>query len=145
MARYMEFARVFMKIAEHDYKLALRALREGDYPEAVFHAQQAVEKAVKAMLEVKKKFVCNHGPALISVFEEAFQDEMRPEYDVVVEALDYLSGFYTMTRYPRLVGDRVLAPWDMITRDIGVRAVDYARRVLEIARRYLEERGVRDP
>ncbi len=142
MAIYKEFARKYLEIARRDLELSIDAFSKGDYPEAVFHAQQCVEKAVKAMIEAKKKYVYNHGPALIPVFEEAFSSEWRSEYDTVVEALDYLRDYYTSTQYPKLVGDKVLAPWDIVDRDIASKAIDYAKRVLEVATRYLRRKGI---
>ncbi len=142
MAIYKEFARVYLEIARKDLESALKAFNIGDYPEAVFHAQQCVEKAVKAMLECKKKWAFNHGPLLLSVFEDAFKDEWCSNYDVVVEALDYLRDFYTSTRYPKLLGDKVYAPWDIVGRREAVKALEYAREVLEVATRYLREKSV---
>jgi len=83
---FEEFARAFLEIAVRDLENARRAFEIGDYPECVFHCQQAVEKAVKAMLELRKRFVFNHGPELLAKFEEAFRDEWRDEFNVIVEA-----------------------------------------------------------
>ncbi len=142
MAIYKEFAKKYYEIAKRDIDRAIEAFNKGDYPEAVFHAQQAVEKAVKAMLEAKRKYVYNHGPALLSFFEETFANEWIKDFDLVAEALDYLSGFYASTRYPKLVGDKVLAPWDIIGRDIAVKALEYAKQVILIAKKYLKEKGI---
>ncbi len=110
MAIYKEFAKKYFEIAKRDLEKALEACSKRDYPEAIFHAQQAVEKSVKAMLEAKKRYVYNHGPALLALFEQAFVNEWSSKFDIVVDALDYLTGFYTATQYPKLVGDKVLAP-----------------------------------
>ncbi len=142
MAIYREFARLYLEIAKKDLELAIDAFNRGNYPEAVFHAQQCVEKSVKAMLEARMKYVYNHGPALIPLFEETFSSMWRSDYDVIVEALDYLRDFYTSTRYPKLVGDRVLAPWDIIDKEIASKSIDYARKVLSIATNYLREENI---
>ncbi len=142
MAIYRDFARLYLEIAKKDLELATEAFRKNDYPETVFHAQQCVEKSVKAMLEARMKYVHNHGPALISLFEEVFSSVWRDEYDIIIEALDYLRDFYTSTRYPKLVGDRVLAPWDIVNRDVAARSLEYARKVLDIATKYLREENI---
>ncbi|HDD26479.1 MAG TPA: HEPN domain-containing protein, partial [Acidilobales archaeon] len=59
MTFYEEFARKYYLEARKDLRRALKALTEGDYPEAVFHSQQCVEKAVKAMIESKREYVHN--------------------------------------------------------------------------------------
>ena len=142
MAIYKEFAKKYLEIAKRDLEKALEAYSKRDYPEAVFHAQQAVEKSVKAMLEAKKRYVYNHGPALLALFEQAFINEWSSEFDIVIDALDYLTGFYTATRYPKLVGDRVLAPWDIINKDIAEKALKYAKEVVSIAGKYLEKKNI---
>ncbi len=75
----------FLREARRDLERALRALREADYPEAVFHAQQCAEKAVEAMIEARREYVYNHGPRLASVFARVFEDEWRPEFDEVLD------------------------------------------------------------
>ncbi len=61
---------------------ARRALEEGDYPETVFHAQQRVEKVVKAMIEAKREYVYNHGPRLASIFARVFESVARSTHTV---------------------------------------------------------------
>jgi HEPN domain-containing protein len=48
-------------------------LRYEDYPQAVFYAQQSVEKSVKAMLEAKRHVIYNNGPELISMFVDVLK------------------------------------------------------------------------
>ena len=43
-------------------------MREKDFCDAVFHAQQCVEKCIKALVESKGEYVCNHGLRITSVF-----------------------------------------------------------------------------
>ncbi|MDJ0268991.1 MAG: HEPN domain-containing protein [Aigarchaeota archaeon] len=47
----------------------------GDFPSAVFFAQQSVEKAVKAMIESRGEYIYNYGPRLANEFLKIFQDE----------------------------------------------------------------------
>jgi len=94
------------------------------------------------MLEIKKKFAFNHGIFLISLFEEAFKDEWKEEYKVIIEALDFLQGFYTMSRYPKLVGNKVLDPYEIINEDIARKALEYSKKVLEIVEGFLKKYGI---
>ena len=89
MSIFIKFARKYFEEAVRDLQRAKRALGFEDYPQAAFYAQQCVEKAVEAMVEVKKRVVHNHGPELIAVFSEVFDDEWREEHGVVVQALEY--------------------------------------------------------
>jgi len=46
---YDKFAEKYYQEAKRELERALRALRFLDYPQAVFYAQQCVEKCVKAL------------------------------------------------------------------------------------------------
>jgi len=84
---YEEFARRFFAEALKDLRRARRALEEGDYPEAVFHAQQCVEKAVKALIEAKREYLANRGPGLASALVRVYRDEWCQELEEVVDVL----------------------------------------------------------
>ncbi len=142
MTFYEEFARRFFSEAVKDLERARRAFSEGDYPEAVFHAQQCVEKAVKAMLEARREYVYNHGPRLASVFVRVFEDEWKPEYEEVVDSLGWFAEYYSRARYPFLLRGRVVSPDEFIDADTAREAIARAERVLRIAENYLRERRV---
>ena len=139
---YYDFARKYFREAKKDLERARRALGEGDYPEAVFHAQQCVEKAVKAMIEVKMEYVRNHGPALATVFARVFEREWRSEYGEVVDALGWFTEYYTRSRYPFMLKGRVTSPDEFIDARTAEEAVSRAERVLKVAEEYLTEKRV---
>jgi len=125
-----------------DLERARKALREGDYPQAVFYAQQSMEKGVKSMLEVRRRVVYNHGPELVGIFVDVFENEWRHEFDVIIDGLEYLTEYYTRARYPFLMRGEVLGPEDIVTREIAERGVSSAGRALEVVRSYLKRKGV---
>ena len=139
---YEEFAKKFFELAKRDYERAKKMFESKDYPACVFFCQQSTEKAVKSMLEIRKKIVFNHGPFLISIFEEAFKDEWSDKYKIIIEALDFLQSFYTMSRYPKLVGNKVLDPYEIIDENIAKKALEYSEKVLKIAEEYLKKNEV---
>jgi len=139
---FMRFARKYFEEAVKDLERAKRALSFNDYPQAVFYAQQCVEKAVKAMLEVRKRVVYNHGPELIAVFSEVFSSEWREEYEIVVQALEFLQEYYTRARYPTLFRGEVYGPSDVVTEEIARRGIELAERVVEVVRDFLRRNGV---
>lgn len=142
MSLFMRFARKYFEEAVKDLERAKRALSFNDYPQAVFYAQQCVEKAVKAMLEVRKRVVYNHGPELIAVFSEVFSSEWREEYEIVVQALEFLQEYYTRARYPTLFRGEVYGPSDVVTEEIARRGIELAERVVEVVRDFLRRNGV---
>jgi len=139
---FEEFARKYFIEAKKDYERALRAFNEGDYPESVFHAQQCVEKAVKAMIESEREYIYNHGPALASLFIRVFRERWRSEYEEVVNILGWFTEYYTRTRYPFLLYGRVVSPTEYISEDIARESLRRAEKVLEIAEKHLREKGV---
>ena len=139
---FEKFARKYFEEAVKDLERARRALSFEDYPSSVFYSQQAVEKCVKAMLEVKRRVVYNHGPELITVFYEVFGGELSEGFNVVVEALEFLTEYYSRSRYPFLLRGEVLGPEDVVSRDIAERGLILAEKVVEVTRGYLRGRGI---
>ncbi len=142
MTFYEEFARKYYLEARKDLRRALKALTEGDYPEAVFHSQQCVEKAVKAMIESKREYVHNHGPRLASVFVRVFESEWRTEFEDLVDIIGWFLEYYTRSRYPFLLKGKVVMPDEYIDKEIAEESIEKAKKVLSIAERYLKEKGV---
>jgi len=105
---FEKFARKYFEEAAKDLERAERALKFNDYPQTIFYAQQCVEKAVKAMLELRRRVVYNYGPELIGIFVEVFESEWVGEFNVVVNALEYLTEYYTRSKYPFLMLGEVL-------------------------------------
>jgi len=142
MTFYEEFARKYFLEARKDLERARRALIEGDYPEVVFHAQQCVEKAVKAMLEAKREYVYNHGPRLASIFVRVFENEWDSEFDEVVNVIGWFSEYYTRSRYPFMLKGKIVSPSEFIDEDIASESIEKALKVLGIAEKYLRKRGI---
>jgi len=121
---------------------ARKAMVEGDYPEVVFHAQQCVEKAVKAMIESRREYVYNHGPRLASIFARVFENEWRSEFDEVIDVIGWFLEYYTRSRYPFMLRGKVVSPDEYIDEEIAKEALNKALRVLRIAEGYLKSKGI---
>lgn len=139
---FEKFAKKYFEESTRDLNRAERAFQLNDYPQAVFYAQQCVEKAVKALLEIKRHVVYNHGPELIGIFIDVFKDEWREDFNSIIEALEYLTEYYTRSRYPFLLKGEVLGPEDIVSKDIAERGIELARRAVEVAGNYLRGRSV---
>ncbi|MCX8187875.1 MAG: HEPN domain-containing protein [Nitrososphaeria archaeon] len=96
------------------------------------------------MLEIRRRVVYNHGPELIGIFVEVFEKEWQKEFDLIIEALEYLTEYYTRARYPFLMRGEVLGPDDIINREIVERGISLAERALEVVRNYLKGRSIID-
>lgn len=143
MSLFREFARSYLKEALKDLRRAEKMLDLEDYAGSIFFSQQCVEKAVKAMLEVKGEYVYNHGPRLVSFFLKTFQEEWRKEFDKILEALEKLQEYYTRSRYPFIIDEKVVEPSQYVTREKAEKAIKLAEDAFREAKRYLEDEGVR--
>lgn len=142
MSIFEKFAKKYFEEALKDLNRAEKALQFDDHPQAVFYAQQCVEKCVKALLEVKRRVVYNHGPELTGIFVDVFGDEWVEGFNTIVEALEYLTEYYTRSRYPFLFRGEVLGPEDIVSREIAVKGIELAKKVVEVVRGYLMGKGV---
>ncbi len=122
----------WMSSARRDLERAYRSLREDDRAAAVFWAQQAAEKALKALLiAVKGWFPKTHN--IRRLMEELGLDLGLGDKEL--EAAYELTQYYHLARYPDLVEG---LPDEVISRETSERAVEAARRLVERAEEALE-------
>ena len=137
--KFREYARAFLNIAKKDNIRAKRALELKDYPECFFYSQQSVEKSVKAMLEVKLIYKKEHD--IIAEASNNLQD-LGEDLDIILNALDYLSGAWNMSRYPFFNGNSVTTPEEFVTEEMCVKGIKYSDEVIRIAENYLRKYGI---
>jgi len=117
--------------AEGDYGSALReyrARKRPNYDSAGFHAQQCVEKYIKALLQKRgKAFEKVHD--LLALLELSL--EFAPELELHRTALAYLTRFAVAFRYPG----------ESATKEQAQRAVGIMRQLRGILRNKLELAG----
>jgi len=118
----------WLRQATRDLEHARRSVELGDYEWACFAAQQAAEKAVKALYQKLGIEVWGHS---ISRMLEHLPDEHKPPRELVEKAKE-LDRHYIPTRYPNLHPEG--APMDYYTRADAERAVRYAGEILEFCR-----------
>jgi HEPN domain-containing protein len=124
----VEIVRQWIEKAEHDLKNAEHTLQMGaDCPldTVCFHAQQRVEKYLKAMLTERGiGFPRTHD---LGELLARLPFEVRSELNLneVVE----LNPYAVEARYP--------GEWEPLTREETIRAVEISRRVLSVVRRHL--------
>ena len=126
----MNTACEWLRKAENDLKASELLHQEGLYDEAAFHAQQAAEKALKALLTAYKiKPPKTHSiERLLSILEEKVDVSWAYE-----ENLPALSYYAVEIRYP--------AP--PIPAEEAEEALELARKVLEWATERLKEMGIK--
>jgi HEPN domain-containing protein len=118
----------WMKQALKDLSHARLSLENGDFEWACFAAQQAGEKAVKALYEGRNMEVWGHS---ISRMLEELPKELKPPVELVEKAKG-LDRHYIPTRYPNFHSEG--APMDYYTKEDAERAVEYAREIIEFCK-----------
>jgi len=91
-------------------------------------AQQAAEKAVKALYQKLRLEVWGHS---ISRMLSSLPKEYKPPQEFVEKAKE-LDGHYILARYPNLHPEG--APLDYYTEEDAKRAIEYAEKIVEFCR-----------
>ena len=122
----------WLRVAERDLERARRSLSYDDRAAAVFWAQQAAEKALKALLLAFK----GGFPKTRSI--RRLTEELGMDLGLSEEELEdayELTQYYYLPRYPDVVEG---LPDEAISRRTAERAVAVAGRIVERAREALE-------
>ena len=115
-------AKEFMATAKADLKSAELELKGGIYNNAVYHAQQAAEKAVKALLVLNNLFVESHFVA--DRLKRLVKDEKLVDY------VRSLEKNWIITRYPFVRKTEVWSPVKAFTKLDAQDALKKARFVV---------------
>lgn len=87
----------WLKIVEDDLKSAKALLKAEIFSSAVYHCQQAAEKALKAYLAFKdQKIIKIHD--LVMLVEVC--NKFDKDFETLYESAEYLNPFVTKFRYP---------------------------------------------
>lgn len=127
-------ARTWYRTAERDLRLA-RAALDIEPSLATFHAQQAAEKAIKAVLvAITDDHPRTHTAGRLVRELRRHDPSITDDLERDAAALDL---FYLTSRYPDTIGDE--DPGDVIAREDGTLALTRAERLLEFAQKRLAE------
>lgn len=124
----------WFKQAESDLRAAGDSLGSVHYDWACFQAQQAAEKALKALLYAKgRTAVLSHSVADLMDIAIEYTDELAR----LKNEAKYLDTVYLATRYPNaLAGER--APAEYYEKEEAQRCLSYAESILAAVSRYFE-------
>jgi len=120
--------------AVRDLEHAKRSLEFGDYEWACFAAQQAAEKAAKALYQYLGVEAWGRSASRLL---NALPEQFRPPPELVDKAKE-LDKHYIPTRYPNFHPEG--APADYYTRADAERAVKYAEEIVEYVRQVVQAR-----
>ena len=121
----------WLRQAEHDCQHARNSTADGDYDWACFAAQQAGEKALKALVARLGGDAWGHSLLTLVTALSA----LEPEVASLREAAIVLDRFYIPTRYPN--GFDAGAPQDYFLGTDARQAIEHAEQIIEFIRRRL--------
>jgi HEPN domain-containing protein len=113
----------WLKQAKRDLEHARMDLKEGFYEWACFSAQQASEKALKALYQYMKELAWGH-----SVRELLQNLSNKFEIEYLMEGAKILDKYYIPARYPN--GFDTGAPMEYFTEKEAKEAVEYADKII---------------
>ncbi len=120
----MSRAEDWLREAKEDLESAEILLRSGQYHHACFHAQQAAEKALKALLRSLHKVRIGHS--VLDLLREVSKDVEVPEE--LWDMARTLDQYYIPPRYPNAFSSG--APSDYYTERQAEEAIKYAQAVV---------------
>lgn len=123
--------------AERDLQHAKRATDAGDFEWSCFAAQQAAEKAVKALYQSIHVDAIGHS---VSRMMQDLPAPLKPLENLVERAKE-LDKHYIPSRYPNFHPEG--APLDYYTAPEAQRAVEGAEKILEFVRSKIPEDQLR--
>ena len=126
----MEYQKWFAQ-APRDLRTAENSLNSGDYYGA-FWLQQAVEKALKALLISRGRVVRGHD---IIELGYIIRDEPHMDFSQIMDNLRELTTHYTTARYPDVANG---VPYEIYTEGMARRILEKAREVVEWVRQNLQ-------
>ena len=122
----------WLRAAEDDLEDARVLLRAGRYAGAAFHAHQAAEKALKAVIIAVRREL---PPRIHNLLELA--RILGIEDEQLIEALRRLNPHYRVARYPDAANG---VPMEVYSRSIASELVSLAERVVTWAKNMISKR-----
>lgn len=121
----------WIEFAERDVHVAQITLKENVYHDTCFHAQQAIEKVLKAFILWKTGKVPRQH--LISRLAKLTQEASLTKR--FHKELAFLDQFYIPTRYPDAFPGSL--PEGLPTKEDGQKALDYAQQIVDFIKEKL--------
>jgi len=127
-------SKFWMKVAKKELKRARKAFDEEDYPDCVFHSQQAAEKIAKALLEANGIIVREHYVA----------DKLKGfvEDENLIRSLRWFEEDkkWETSRYPVEKANEILMPDEIFDRETAIEALEKAKFVVSEIEKILKEK-----
>jgi len=128
--------------ARRDYEIGITLVEAGYFDKAVYHFQQSVEKAVKAVLISQGVFQKTHfvGSILEGIIGELdTSEEARERLKELTSIAKSTEPEVNLSRYPGIINDALWLPYNEYSRKDAEEAMDKANIPLKIAEDFLAD------
>ena len=137
-----DFAESMSLDARRDYEIGLTLTKGGYFDKAVYHFQQSVEKAVKAVLISQGVFQKTHfvGSILEGMINEMDASEASKERLKELARISInMEPEVSLSRYPGIIKDALWIPYKEYSREDAEEAMDKANIELKVAEDFLAD------
>lgn len=139
MIKQLEVAKAYLIEANNDYEVVSMLVEKKKFNLAVYHAQQAVEKLLKACLAAEGKIgIYKHE--IFSFFLNEFKDKIdNPTMAKLEDAVIPLEENWAISRYPDWSVKPIWIPSQQFTLDNAMMSETRMRTVFEILIPFLKK------
>lgn len=135
-----DFAYAMLKDGEHDYEIGIFIMGKGYYDKAVYHFQQSIEKAIKAVLISLGEFKKTHfvGNILAEKLQKIeFDPEWKEKLYNIAKISNEIEPEITWSRYPGIDGGKLWKPYEEYNIDDAKETGEKSEIVIRISRDFI--------
>ncbi|MGA1841525.1 MAG: HEPN domain-containing protein [bacterium] len=136
-----DFAMAMFKDGERDFEIGLNILEDGYFDKSVYHFQQSLEKAVKAILICFGIFKKTHfvGEILVKELEaRELNNGWKKKLLQVARASSEIEPEVTWSRYPGIDEDALWIPYEEYTSDDAKEIKEKCEKAIGITKKFLK-------
>ncbi|MDI6785513.1 MAG: HEPN domain-containing protein [bacterium] len=134
-----DFAKVMLKDGERDYQIGEKLIEEHFFDKAVYHFQQAVEKAIKSVLICFGIFKKTHfvGEILLKELENIeMEEKWKDKLKDIAIICEEIEPEVTWSRYPGIDNDALWIPYEEYTKEDAAIVAHKAKKVTDISKNF---------
>ena len=137
----INLSKYFLSMAKEDLEIAKVLLETSHYAGSVFHSQQCIEKAVKAVLIMFGILIKTHyvSRLLIEILDE-FDEYWKEKFNNLLPTISELEKHWVLPRYPEPMGEEIWNPLDNYTKEDAEECLKDAENVLKVIKEFLKEK-----
>lgn len=138
--RLKKIALAFLTESQSDYEAVRVLIKNKQYNLAIYHAQQSVEKLLKACLSAEGKIgIYKHE--IFSFFKENIGDRFKKEeMKILAENIPELEEEWSATRYPGWESGEIWIPSEEYTIDDAKKVKRQMEAASKILKKFLKEK-----